>query len=625
MKTKRLLAALLAAGAVGALTATPTAAQDKVVFVYGATNEPSSINPMIGYKATDFYFWAWSYHLPISFGVDDLGAVPDIVTDIEVGEDGQTFTYTIDDGVTWSDGEPLTAEDVAFTLNLYKDKNAYLPQNYLKLLDRIEAVDDTHVELHSTQPTSLFSGEVPYLYTYILPEHVWSQYDEPKKERNVPMVSSGPFMVTEYERGQFVRLERNPFWTGPEPGMDEIIYRIYENEDAEAAALLQGEIDFAYIDSPAVFESLEGQENIGTMAGTIPEFDELAMNTGSSTQPAAEGFTPHGDGHPALADPVVRRAIRMSIDSETLVDRVLLGYGLPGDSIVPPVSIEGARWVPSGDQVIGFDLPGAAQLLEDAGYIDTDGDGVREMPGGGQPLEFRYYVQTDDRNTSRAAPFVQEWLAEVGIATEVTAMTSGRLTDQINAGTYDLFHWGWIPDPDPDSILSYFQCNQRPPDGNTYGNNDAYYCNPEYDALYEEQRSTGDPAARLDLIHQMQELFYEEAPYVVLWYPPTLQAYRTDRFEGYRPQPAPAGDLLNGYSRDAVLTIRPVGSTPDGGETVEPGETGDGGETAAPPDDGSTSTRGISAGVWAAIGAVVVVALVVVLLLRRRSGAEDRE
>ena len=118
--------ALAGALTLASLGGLPAAGQeeDRVVFVYGDTSEPSSLNPMVGYLATEFYFWAWGYHLPIGFAVDDLGAVPDIVSDVEVSEDSQTFTYTIRDDLTWSDGEPVTAEDVAFTLNMYKDRNA---------------------------------------------------------------------------------------------------------------------------------------------------------------------------------------------------------------------------------------------------------------------------------------------------------------------------------------------------------------------------------------------------------------------------------------------------------------------------------------------------------------------
>jgi peptide/nickel transport system substrate-binding protein len=582
----------------------PTPTDEKITFVYGDTGEPSSLNPFRGYLGIDFYFWAWSYHLPITFGVENLEAVPDFVTDTQVSEDGMTFTYTTRDDLTWSDGEPMTAQDMAFTLNLYKDKHAYLPQGYLQIVESVEAPDATTVVLTTEEPTSLYSGAVPYMYTYILPEHVWQEHaDSPKAFDNVPNVGSGPFVIAEYERGQFVRMERNPHWSGPQPHFDELIYRIFKNEDAEAEALKQGEIDFAYFDSANVYNSLEGEPNIARHVGTVPSFDEIAVNTGSAFQQADPPFQPHGDGHPALQDPTVRRAIRMAIDSQEIVDRVLLGYSEPGTTVVPPVSVAGARWVPEGEEVIPFDLAGANQLLEEAGYRDTDGDGVREMPNGGEPLVFRYYTQTNDQNTIKTAPFVQGWLEDIGIQTEITAMSSGRLTDEINAGTYDLFHWGWLPDPDPDSVLQNWTCVDRPPDAQTYGDNDAYYCNTEYDRIYQDSRTTLDPGQRMDLVHELQRIFYEDSPYSVLFYLPYFQAYRTDTFTGYVPQPQPEGDLLNGYSRDAALSIRPVSA-----------------EAAA----SSTETRGIPPGVWIAIGAGVVVLIVVLLLVRRRGGAEDR-
>ncbi len=161
----------------------------KVVFTYGDTSEPSSLNPMSGYLATEFYFWNWAYHLPIAFGVDDMSAVPDLVTDVQTSKNGMTFTYTLRDDVTWSDGQPLTADDFAFTMNMYKNNHAYLPQNYLTLLDGdVRVVNDTTVEFDTKEPTSLYSGDVPYMYTYILPKHVFEDVDKPKQYDNVPMV-----------------------------------------------------------------------------------------------------------------------------------------------------------------------------------------------------------------------------------------------------------------------------------------------------------------------------------------------------------------------------------------------------------------------------------------------------
>lgn len=593
---------------------------ESVRFTFGSTGEPSSLNPMSGYLALDFYFWTASYHLLVDFdenlGVEPAGG-PDagLATDIQVSDAGLEFTYTIRDDVVWSDGEPLTAEDVAFTLNLYKDNNAYLPQNYLTLIDgAVEVVDETTVRWRTAEPTGLYSGEFPYMYNYILPEHVFSGIEKPKQYENVPQTASGPFMITEFEVGQFVRMEKNPEWTGPEPAVDEIVYQVFRNEDALAEALRQGEVDFAYFTSPNIFDTISQAEGIDSMVGSIPSFSEIGINTGSPYQEPSGDFVPHGDGHPALTDVAVRRAIRMAIDSEQLNESVMLGYGIPGTTIVPPVSVEGARWEPTGEDLIAWDIEGANELLDEAGYVDSDDDGVREMPAGslepGRPLELRYFVRTNEQTSVDAAPFVSEWLGEIGIRTSVEPVTSGRLGDIINAGDYDLFSWGWIPDPDPDSALSWFTCDQRPPDGATYGNNDAYYCNPEYDALFHQQRSTLDPNERWAIVQEMQRIFYEDSAYAVMWYDPVFSAWRGDRWTGFVPQPQPDGDPLESWGGPSEVwwTLRPT-------TVAEGGIVG----------GGSPETRGISAGVWIGVAAAVVLVGAFLIVRGRRRRDLDEE
>ena len=599
----------------GATGASADDDQEKVVFTWGSAGETSSLNPMSGYLALDFYFWTPQYHLLIDWGQKDFSAEPSLASD-----DSMTFTYTIRDDLTWSDGVPLTSEDVAYTLNLYKNNNAYLPSPYLSQIDGdVVATDPTHVTFTTANPTSLYSGAVPYMYDYILPKHIFEEVEKgncpdesdnctPKGFDNVPSVGSGPFYVEESQPGEFVRMVQNPYWEGPKPHVDEIVYRQFRNNDALVEALKAGEIDFAYdLTSPNLFNSLKNEPNIGTVAAQVPLFDYFNMNTGSAYGPETGDFKRHGDGHPALTDPVVRKAIRMAIDSETLVEKVWLGYGTPGTTVIPPVSAAGARWQPTGDEVISWDIDGANQLLEDAGYVDTDGDGIREMPADsidpGRPLEFRYFVRSNDQTTIDAAPFIQGWLKDIGIKTDVEAVTSTRLGDIENAGEFDLAHWGWFPDIDPDTALGWFVCDARPPDGSTYDNDDSYYCNPEYDALYAQQRAELDLNKRWDIVHEMEQILYEDSPYVILWYSPLLEAWRTDSFTGYKPQPEQNGDPLQGYGgiSEVWLSLRPVSE----------------GSGAA------AQTRGIPAGVWIAIVLAVVAIVAFVILRRRRVGEED--
>jgi peptide/nickel transport system substrate-binding protein len=580
-----------------------SASSAKTTFIFGDTSEPSSLNPTKGYLSTDYIIWSMSYDLLLNAAADDFSPQPGLVTSIDASEDGMTFTMHVREGVQWSDGEPLTADDIAWTLNFYKENRVYNYISDLELMDKATATDDHTVVLTTTTPTPLYSGKTFYMYEYILPEHIWSEFEDYKDFKGYPAVGSGPYVIKDYVNGQSVTLERNPYYYGPKPQYDEIIYRIFNNEDAEAQALRSGEIQFAYLDSANIANSLANSPNISVRGAVTPSFDEIGMNTGSAYYPETKDYTPHGDGARALTDVNVRRAIRMAIDSKTLTEKIQLGYGEPATTIVPPVSAPGMYASPSAEEVIQWDIPGANALLEESGYTDTDGDGVRNDPQTGDNLEFRYYTRSSDQNTIKTAPFVQDWLEQIGIKTDVQSYSSGKLGTIINQGNYDLYDWGWYPAPDPDSILTYMTCGQRPPDGQKYGNNDSYYCNPEYDKLVEAQKSELDPVKRQELIHQAQLMFYQDAAYSVKWYAPDLEAYRTDLVTGFQPQPAgETGDLLATYGPYSWVSIQPA--------------------TGA---SGTEVTKGIPVGIWIGLVVAVIVVVGAVVLLRRRGGRAEED
>ena len=142
------------------------------------------------------------------------------------------------------------------------------------------------------------------------------------------------------------------------------------------------------------------------------------------------------------------------------------------------------------DQKFEFDLDKANALLDEAGYEDTDGDGVREMPGGGQPLKMRYAVRSESPSSQPNAEFITGWLKEIGIATTQKVYDDGQLTELIGKGDYDMFVWGWVPFVDPDPMLSYITCDQvsADPENPTNYYNDANLCDPGYDKLYKQQK-----------------------------------------------------------------------------------------------------------------------------------------
>ena len=581
----------------GAQTPTPTE-DEKITFVYGDDNDLDSMNPWVGVEAPAYLMYALNYDLLVNFALDDLSPAPGLAESWEVSDDGLTWTFDIREGVTWHDGEPFTAHDVAFTYNRILEDRQGCCIDYIRQADSVEATDDHTLVIRAKRPTLQFLTA----YVYILPEHIWSDIskEEARTFSNYPNpVGTGAFRVVEWEEGQFFRMEANPdYWAGA-PNVDEVIYRIYQNEDALAQALLAGEVDFADTLGGGIFESLEGQPNIATNEAAIPSFEEIGFNAG-----ADDTYGDEADGHPALKDVTVRRAIAHAIDKETIIDRVLRGHGEVGTTIVPKVT-EFYHYEPTEEELIPFDIEEANRLLDEGGYEDTDGDGVREMPGGGQPLHFRYFVRNEEQSTVTTSEFVTDWLEQIGISTQVRGMSDTRLTNVIYDGDYDMFHWGWFPDADPDFILSVMTCGQRPPDGVW---SDSFYCSEEYERMYEEQQTTLDLDARAEIVKEMQRIVYEDAPYIVLFYDRSLQAYREDRWTGFQIQPDPDGDLLAAYGPFSFISIRP--------KTAEEGGTGQ---------TGGTSGTGIPTAVWLSGLGVLIAAAVIWLLMRRRGGVEDRE
>jgi len=602
------LSLAVSAGAALAQGSSPAAAS---TFTWADTQEPSSLNPLVGYDSADYVLWSIEYNLPIEFAAADFS--PDfahsIVTGVDPSSDGMTYTYHVRPGMEWSDGQPFTAHDVAWTLNFYKKWRISNYISDLSLFDSATATDDTTVVIETSQPTSFFSGATVFMYEYILPEHIWGKYeDDPKGAKqlsDVPAVGSGPYVVSEYQRGQSVTLIRNPhYWgdaVGLAPHFDKLVYVIYDNEDSEAAALRNGEIAFGYFSSANILDSLRGAKGVAVRGATLPKFDEIGINTGSAyqTNPAG-GFKPHGDGAHALTDPVVRRAIRQAVDSQAIVEKVLLGYGSPGVSPVQSTATTG-EWTPSASEALPFDLAEANQELDAAGYA-MGPDGVRIDPFDGKPLEFRYFTRNADQNTIDTAPFVKDWLAQIGIKLDVSSVSNAKLESDIEAGTYDLFDWYWYPNPDPDYILGIFTCDQRPPRPGVYRSGDSYYCNPRYDELDAKQATVVDPTQRADIVHEMQSILYRDSPYVILYYGDTLEAYRSDQVTGFTPQPADTattkGDLLATYGPFSFISIRPVAG-------------------------GRSGPKGVSTGLWLGLAAAAIVVVGGWTVLRRRKGDDE--
>jgi peptide/nickel transport system substrate-binding protein len=597
------LAALLALTAAPGVMAQEQQPAGKLTFTVGIINDVDSLNPFIGILAETYEVWALMYDYLVGYSQKDFSPVPGLAESWQVSDDELTWTYKIRQGVKWSDGQPLTAKDAAYTFNRIMKGSVEQTNygNYVGNIKSVTAPDDTTLVMTTKEPSpTMLRLAVP-----ILPEHIWKDIDEKKvstfdNEKNA--VGSGPFVLAERSTGQFVRLTANKSYWGGAPKVDELVYRVFNNADAMIQAIKKGEIDFADGLDPAPFNALKNTQGVTAVAGDYSGFDELAFNTGA----ALDSGEPIGDGHPALKDKRVRQAIAHAVDKQALVQRVLGGYGSPATGIIPSLYAN-LTFQPGDGEALNFDLAEANRLLDEAGYKDSDGDKVREMPNGGRPLRFRLFARQESNTSQQSVQFMKGWLRDIGIATDVKVVEENRLTEIIGQGEYDMFEWGWVVEPDPDYQLSTFTCASRSymSGGDVTANQShSFYCNPAYDKLYEQQKLTIDAAKRAEIVKQMQKLLYDDAPYVVTFYYDDPQAYRSDRFTGFQPQPDPDGVVLFQYGTYSYRNITtPQAAAASGG------------------DDGGSGVPVVPI----AVGVAVLGGAGVLLALRRRSTQDERE
>lgn len=491
---------------------------------------PDSLNPGNGLLSEAYDLYELVYDTPI--GINQAGEfVPELATAWSVAEDGVTWTMTIRDDAVFHDGEPVTAEDVAFSIQLYKDTEdfPYLP-SYATYFETITAPDETTVVLTTAEPIGNFEANIVFMY--VLPKHIWEDAGDPIEFQNREMIGSGPFKLAEYQRREFTRLAANEdYWNG-RPHIDGVIFQTYRNSDARVQALVSGEVDAISEFPPTAFTAVNSAENVHPHIADVAaggDIRDILFNMVSPEDcPTEDGG--ECTGHPALQDVDVRRALAMAMDKQQLIDVALFGLGSQGVGFVPPGL---GDYFIGTDADIPYDVAGANALLDQAGYTDTDGDGIRECASGQAcptgDLTLRFHYPDDIDTAPREAELISDMWGAVGVRIEIAALDSDTLTS-ICCPTfdYDVILWGWGSDPDPGFLLSVTTCAEIPT-----GYSETGYCSDAYDQLYADQGTEVDRAARIEIVHQMQQMLLDEVPYIVPYYAQIREAWRTDTFTGW--------------------------------------------------------------------------------------------
>jgi peptide/nickel transport system substrate-binding protein len=490
----------------------------------GWAGSPDTLNPGTAVLSEAYIIFELVYDSMYELNLDGSFTLS-LAESVTVSDDNLTYTYKLRDGIKWHDGQPLTAEDVAFTYNFYRD-NADFPymNGYTIYFDTIEATADNEVVITLTEAIPNIDAQLVFLY--VLPKHIWENED-PIEFENLAMIGTGPFKMVEYKQNEFVHMAANKDHFRTPPKIDEAIFQTFESNDALVQAIKTGQVDMITEMPATAAESLRAEANVEVVVGApfAPTVTDIILNQiAPENCPTEEGGI--CSGHPALRDRTVRLAMAHATDKKKIVDVVQLGLASPGMTLIP----DGLGvWFNGSLTDYEFDVAKANQLLDAAGYADTDGDGVREMPDGTNPLNFRLNWPSDSIDAPRTAELLSEMWGEIGISLELQAVDPDALTAQCcPAFDFDIMIWGWGSDPDPNLLLGVMTTDQIPT-----GSSETGYSNPEFDALFAQQATELDKNKRIELVWQMQEIVHNDVVYIIPYYDPNIQAYRTDRFSGW--------------------------------------------------------------------------------------------
>ena len=474
-------------------------------------------------------------HISLTVFKSDMSIAPCLAEDWEISPDGESIKFYLRKGVKWHDGKPVTAEDVAFSFEYWAEHKLFSQGYYMyKYLDHADVLDDYTVELvfKGSNVWAMMVSDIPV--TYIVPKHIWEGVDEPKKyDGDDALIGCGPFIFERFDKdAQIAYLKANRDYFAGKPSVDRIEWHYYRTLDTLLLALKKGEIDAKldyYIPVPGSYAaSLVKAENVELCV--VPDI--------GTTLHLAFGYNQYPTNVTEF-----REAVSYAIDYQTLVNMIMAGYGeVPGRGFTPP-PVPGHN---PGLQKLEYNPEKAEEILDTAGFVDRDGDGLREAPDGSKlriPLTPYTHVLSD----IRAAEVISFQLKEVGLDTYVEVLSKEALRKKLRK---DRDYHMWI--------------GYTTPYGNMHGGLDYFgytgvgtgTCNdPEFVDTLAKIMNAKTWEETQELMYKVQEYAARELPAIALIWGDAIYPYRSDRWEGWVP--------MDGYGPCNYwtwLNLKPVAS-----------------------------------------------------------------
>ena len=454
-------------------------AKDEVIVTMPTTSEPESgFDPAYGWGAGEHV------HEPLIQSTltttkTDLSIGMDLATDYSVSDDGLTWTVKIRDDVKFTDGEALTASDVAFTYNNCRDNSSV---NDFSMLKEAVAVDDTTVEFHMNTPFAVW----PYTMAIvgIVPEHA---YDE---NYGQDPIGSGRYIMKQWDKGQQVIFEANPDYYGEAPKMKKVTV-LFMEEDAALAAAQSGTVDVAHTAASYSDMTVDGYDLF-----SVQTVDNRGFNLPATAAEEIDGVT---YGNDFTSDVEVRRAINIGIDREEMIQNVLNGYGTPAYSVCDKMP-----WY-NEEAEVEYDLDKAEEILETAGWAEGD-DGIREKDG--QKLVIRWLTYPSRQELPLLAEAAQATLKDIGMDVQVNC-TSDNNTIRKDPTLWDVYASAMVTAPTGDPQYFFTSCAL-----DESVSNNGHYHSDKLEELAAEIETEFDVDKRAELGIQMQQTVLDDNAYV---------------------------------------------------------------------------------------------------------------
>jgi peptide/nickel transport system substrate-binding protein len=420
---------------------------------------------------------------------------PQLAESYEWSDDHRVLTFHLRKGLLWSDGVPLTSEDVRWTWQAQRDPGVAWDSAFMKdEITDVEAVDPQTVRFHFRRAYAKQLQDANE--GVILPHHVWSRIPFSKWRESADwfkqnMVAAGPFKIHSWTPQQELVLVRNErYFEKDRPYLDRVVMRFVPDPSAMMTQILNGELDFvlqvAPSDAPRILDAPHLR--------LVPFSSNLSVVVAWNLK------------DPLFSDPEVRRALTLALDRQTIVDTILKGYGRVGASpIVSDVWAHDRALKP-----LPFDLAEARRILAAKGWRDSDGDGVLDRNG--KPFAFEITTNTNNQQRADALVMIQDQLKKVGVKAMPRILEFNTLIAQTNSGDYQASVAGFVMDTSLD-LTGNYHSRAFPPNGSNF----MLYVNPEADRLMDVVAAAPDLRAVLPQIHALERIIVRDQPVTFLW------------------------------------------------------------------------------------------------------------